>query len=46
MAPARKLREGPPPATDLILRWDEKERPLPVREIRAATPGLPCPDWL
>jgi predicted metallopeptidase len=42
---ARKLGESPPPAQDLVLRWDEKSRPLPMREIRALAPGLSCPEW-
>jgi hypothetical protein len=43
---ARELGESVPrPVRTLVLRWDEPDRPLPRRVIRATAPGRPCPPW-
>jgi hypothetical protein len=44
---ARQLEQSVArPVRALVLRWDEKERPLPLRVIRATAPERVCPPWL
>jgi hypothetical protein len=43
---ARQLRECRLPARALVLRWDDGDRPLPVRVIRATAPARACPPSL
>ena len=46
MSAARKLDKGVPrPTRALVLRWQEPDRPLPVRIIRATTADRACPPW-
>jgi Putative phage metallopeptidase len=44
---ARPVGESVPrPVRALVLRWDEQQRPLPLRMIRATAPDRACPPWL
>ncbi len=43
MSAARQLSQRRPPARALVLRWDDADRPLPVRVVRAAGCRRACP---